>query len=159
MSSNTHAVLRKDTTINDIVEILSKKQKNVKVNSTSIHYMYTIDFETSTDEKRRMFVFTDAELTKSDYGIYGILCHLGYWGESVEILQNLCEHFGGYLDKNDCDDEGFIPINQELFNQVVDQDPMSLVENKILSEFGHEKMKKVLSLFQEYHQIMLNKVT
>ena len=30
---------------------------------------------------------------------------LGYYGKAVEIMKLICEHFGGWIDENDCDDE------------------------------------------------------
>lgn len=36
---------------------------------------------------------------------------LGYWGNSVEIIQKIIEHFGGgWIDENDCDDVTYYPI-------------------------------------------------
>lgn len=33
---------------------------------------------------------------------------LGYWGNSVEIIKDILQHFdGGWLDENDCDDNEF----------------------------------------------------
>lgn len=30
---------------------------------------------------------------------------LGYWGTSIEIIKSITSYFGGWFDKNDCDDE------------------------------------------------------
>ncbi len=37
-------------------------------------------------------------------GVHACL-HFGAWGKSTEILTRIGQHFGGYLDKDDCDNE------------------------------------------------------
>jgi hypothetical protein len=35
-----------------------------------------------------------------------LLLFLIVCGNSIEIMRDICEKFGGWLDENDCDDEG-----------------------------------------------------
>lgn len=41
---------------------------------------------------------------------------LGKWGMSIEVLKAVVEHFGGWLDEDDCDDIPFYRINKETSN-------------------------------------------
>ena len=89
----------------------------------------------------------------NDHGIDGIWLSLGCYGKSVEILRFLCESFGGYLDENDCDEDGFYPINFHLFQQSKEYSEMDIFTNKIISEIGYEHLQKVLLLFEEYKRL------
>ena len=35
---------------------------------------------------------------------------LSLWGSSKEIITSMVQSYSGYIDVNDCDDEGFIPL-------------------------------------------------
>lgn len=37
----------------------------------------------------------------------GVICSLGMWGLSIEIMNLLCIEFGGWIDESDCDNIGF----------------------------------------------------
>ena len=78
---------------------------------------------------------------------------LGKWGNSVEIARYLCETFGGYLDENDCDDEGFYPINFHLYSQGSELQNLMNLGIKVIKEVGYDKLKVVMSLLDEYSEV------
>ena len=38
---------------------------------------------------------------------------LGLFGNSIDIMKDICNHLGGWIDENDCDDESFYWIDKE----------------------------------------------
>lgn len=74
------------------------------------------------EENRSLFYFYDNVNSYENleyYSQYGLedmvkqettTLHLGYWGNSVEIMRNIVSQFEGWLDENDCDDEPYYPI-------------------------------------------------
>ena len=38
---------------------------------------------------------------------------LGCWGSSVQILKDIIEEFGGWIDENDCDDKSFYYVRKK----------------------------------------------
>ena len=39
---------------------------------------------------------------------------LGCWGKSIEIMKAIVEHFGGWLDENDCDESEYYKIDKAV---------------------------------------------
>lgn len=147
MGVNTKAILTKGTTIEQIEAVISNKFQDVQVHANSSGSMY-ITFKDG--EHARTLYVSFANYCEHDYGIAGVWLCLGYWGNSFEILQDLCETFGGYLNKNDCDDEGFYPICYHLYSQGVGFTQTDEFRHKVIKEVGYEKLKSVLALFEEY---------
>jgi hypothetical protein len=148
MGTCSVAIIRKGTTIQQIVEALEKRYTNVEANIKK-DFGYII-FNDGGDFNRNLFVsFTDSCL--HDYGIDGVYLSLGYFGKSVEILKYLCETFGGYLDENDCDDIDFFPINLEKFQKELTPD--EIFQNEIILKFGVDKLNDVLGICEEYLKI------
>jgi hypothetical protein len=109
-------------------------------------------------------IFTDGEHIRSlavsftnscerENGITGVWTSLGMWGNSVEIARYICETFGGYLDENDCDDDGFYPINFHLYSQGKEFTKMDLFRHKVIQELGYDNLFKAMDLFNEFKQI------
>lgn len=148
MSVNTKAIIRKGTTIEMLVDALELKYSNVIVTPSSYDSsFFSITFTIGSDKRRLAVSYYD---TIDDYGIDGVWMSLGCVGESVNIMHYLCDTFGGYLDENDCDDDGFYPISFHLFSLGCDNIQMSELTNKIISKLGYDNLKEALLLFEEY---------
>lgn len=71
--------------------------------------------------ERRNLSFFPRSRDKQTWGTYDQVdvgehaCfHFSYWGKSTEILTRIGQHFGGYLDVNDCDSELDIYIESKI---------------------------------------------
>ena len=148
MSVASIAIIRKGVNLTEIKNELEKKYSDVNILKSNSESFFSIGFYDGT-EKRYLYVSYLGSCL-NDYGIDGIWLSLGYSEKSVEILRFLCESFGGYLDENDCDEEGFHPINFHLFKQSKEYSEMDIFINKVISEIGYEHLQKVLLLFEEY---------
>lgn len=150
MGVDTKAIITKGTTLEKIVEALKKKYANVTVSSGYDSKFFWIVFTDAPDDRSMAVSFNGT--CKQDNGIDGVWISLGCFGNSVEIMKYLCETFGGYLDESDCDDQGFYPINIELYNQGKEFTKRDELVNRIIAEFGYDKIKQVLRLFDEYKE-------
>lgn len=153
MSINTKAIIRKGTTIVEIMEVL----KNHFDCEATIHATYSddffyISFNVNEDEKRRLNIFL-TDTAKNDYDIDGVLLDLGCHGSSVKIMKTLLVKFGGYLDENDCDDKDFYPINLIEFKKGKDFSTLDLFTTKVIQKLGYENLKVALELFSEFKEI------
>jgi hypothetical protein len=151
MSTDTKAIIRKGVSLEEIKTALEKKYTEVEVNNGGSSEMFRITFK-DNDVQRMIWVFYSGSCVR-DCGIDGVWLSLGLWGNSIEIMRYLCEEFGGYIDENDCDDEGFEPVNIELYENGEDFTPMDKFRNKIISELGYKNLNKALNLFEEFKTI------
>jgi hypothetical protein len=155
MSAETKGILRKGTTINQIKEAISKKYadfSNYPIEVSKQSESARIYFNDGA-YKRQLFI-SFANDCEREYGISGIMLILGCWGNSVEIIKYLCETFGGYIDENDLDGEGFYPVNYELYAQELTK--MDEFRFKVLKEVGYEKLDVVMNLLEEYKTLTTN---
>lgn len=148
MGVDSKAVIRKGTTIKQLTEFLETEYENVKVRSTNQDYYFNISFKDEKDGRNLSVFYGD--LGKSDYGLEGVLLSLGLWGNSIEIMKNICNKFGGYLDENDCDDKDFYLINEGEFNKGEDLTEYDLFSQRVIKEFGYEYLEKALKLFEDF---------
>lgn len=149
MGVDTIAILTKGVSIEQLVKAIEEKYGNVEVigrdNAASFVFLDGLD-------KRVLFVsFTNS--CERDNGIAGVWCSLGCWGNSVCIMRYLCETFGGYLDENDCDDEGFYPINFHLYSQGKEFTKLDEFRHKVITELGYDNLDKAMKLFEEYKSL------
>ncbi len=107
-----------------------------------------VNFKDGEDHGSLAISFTNS--CERENGITGVWTSLGKWGNSVEIAKYLCETFGGYIDENDCDDEGFYPINFELYSQGKEFTKLDEFRHKVIKEFGYDKLKVAMELLDEY---------
>jgi hypothetical protein len=150
MGVDTRAILRKGTTIEQIEKAISEKYTEVQVRATMPDFMY-VSFKDGADQRQLAVSFTDS--CERDDGIAGVWVSIGMWGNSVEIVRYLCETFGGYIDENDCDDEGFYPINYHLYSQGTEFTKLDELRHKIIQKIGYDKLQVVLDLFNEYKSL------
>lgn len=150
MGVDTKAILRKGVTIQEIEKAISDKYTEVKVTSTMPDFMY-VTFKDGNDHRQLAVSFSNS--CERDNGISGVWTSLGKWNNSVEIAKYLCETFGGYLDEDDCDDEGFYPINYHLYSQGTDFSKLDEFRHKVIQKVGYDNLKVVMSLFDEYSDI------
>ena len=150
MGVNTTAILRKGLTIEEIEKAISEKYTDVEVRASSNDFMYVI-FKDGADQRQLAISFSNS--CERDNGIAGIWISLGMWGNSIDIARYLCETFGGYLDENNCDDEGYYPINFHLYLQGAEFNQFDLFKNKVIQKFGYKHLKDALSLLYEFKNI------
>jgi hypothetical protein len=148
MSVDTRAILRKGVTIEQIEKAISEKYTEVKVHTLAAPDFMLIQFMDGADHRQLSVSFANS--CERDYGIAGVWVSLGMWGNSVEILTYLCETFGGYLDENDYDDEGFYPINFHLYSQGNEFTKLDEFRHKVINSVGYDKINTVMELFNEY---------
>ena len=155
MSVDTLAIIRQGTTIEEIKDAIFKKYGDGIIKSSSPDFMY-ISFYDGMENRNIAVSFSNS--CKNDYGISGVWLSLNFWGNSVKILKYLCETFGGYLDENDCDDNGFYPINLDEFQKGKDFTYRDLLVNEIISEIGYEKLKVTQKLFKKFFSLNLDEL-
>lgn len=151
MGVDTKAILRKGITIEEIEKAMSEKYTDVEVRATHPDFMY-VTFKDGADQRQLAVSFTNS--CERDNNIAGVWTSLGKWGNSVEIARYLCEIFGGYLDENDCDDEGFYPINFHLYSQGEEFTKLDEFRHKVIKEVGYDKLKSVMKLLDEYSEVV-----
>lgn len=147
MGVDTKAIIRKGVTIEQIQKVLKEKYDDVKVDACD-NEMFRVFFLDKEDKRTLWVSFSDSCLR--DYGIDGVWCSLGMWGNSVQILRYLCETFGGYLDENDCDNEGFYPINFHLYSQGSEFTKIDEFRHSVIEKIGIENLGKAIELFEKY---------
>ena len=151
MGVDTKAILRKGTTIEKIEKAISEKYTDVEVKPTSmLDFMYVI-FKDGADQRQLAVSFTNS--CERDDNIAGVWTSLGLWGNSIEIAKYLCESFGGYIDENDCDDEGYYPINHHLYSQGTEFTKLDEFRHKVITEVGYDKLNSVMKLLDEYLEL------
>lgn len=153
MSADTKAIIRKGTTIVEIMEVIKNHfDSEATILSTSVDGFFYISFNVNEDERRCLNVFL-TDTAKNDYNIDGVLLDLGCYGSSFEIMKILLNEFGGYLDENDCDDKDFYPVNLIEFEKGKDFSTLDLFTTKVIQKLGHENLKVALELFKEFKDI------
>jgi len=156
MGVDTKAIIRKGTSLKEIKEVLEAKYGEVRVvSSYSSNYFRLVFYDGYINRMLSIFIDDTAEI---DHNIDGVLLMLGCSGKSVEIMKTLLDVFGGYLDENDCDDEGFYPVNIEEFKKGKDLTEIDLLTNDIISKLGYEKLDTVLDLFKTYEKPYLKEL-
>lgn len=152
MGVDTRGLLRPSTTEKELVTYLESKYENVKsfVDKRSMDNYFSgfINFTEGT-EKRSIFYLSKGMdnhkidgLNIEDYSYIS----LGKHGNSIGVIKDLCEYFGGAIDEDDCDDEDFYFVNKDLFFKDIDftfEKELSMILNK-------EDYKNVLELIEKY---------
>ncbi len=151
MGVDTKAIIRKGVTLPEIKMCLEEKYGEVVVHNTHADYFFVLGFSDG-EGKRNLNVFF-RDLAKSDYGIEGVLLSLGSWGNSIEIMKTLLGKFGGYLDKNDCDDKGFEPYNPEEYLKGDDMSRHDAFTLEVIHKLGFDKLQIAMELFEKYKKI------
>ena len=147
MSERTVAILRKGTTIVNIIDAMKAKYTNVDTFS-SFEDFFKVTF--NDGQEKRIMSVSLSDSCYHDYGISGTWVSLGYIGNSIEIIKYLCETFGGYFKENDCGDSDFYPINIELYLQGEDFTVRDKFIQEIITELGYSNLKKSLTIFDKY---------
>ena len=127
MSTDTKGLLKGNVSHIEIIEFLKKKfgiteiDHSVKSGGVSekvydkIMYDGYIYFKYK-EEQRSIFYISEHPKGKSytevDDGEYTYVS-LGHNELAEEIIESIVAEFGGYYDRDDCDDEGFVPISKD----------------------------------------------
>lgn len=149
MSVDTKAIIRKGTTIEQIEKVLSYKYENVEIVSSSPDFMY-ITFKDGDDDRTLAVSFTNS--CERDNGIAGVWLSLGKNGNSIEIMKHICNSIGGYIDEDDCDEEGFYPVNYEEYSKGEEFTKLDEFRHKVIAKLGHENLKVAMELIKEYSE-------
>lgn len=123
MSVDTKGIINKKTNVEEIYNyILSKFDSKATIRRYDKGYHDSISvsiyFKDGEDD-RQLFVILDIDDYKNEYSALNFTdesksyawLSLGYWNNSIEIMKSIINQFGGYVDENDCDDEGWYPIS------------------------------------------------
>ena len=115
MGVDTKAILRKETTLEQIVERIEAKYGKVEVepaphDKTFFNLYFKEPCPTPGSATHRGMAVFFGNCAKHDYNIDGVLLSLSHWGSSVEIMKWLLDEFGGFLDEQDCDDKDFYEV-------------------------------------------------
>lgn len=125
MGCDSKAIISKVVSVEDIVKYLESNYTNVRV---GIMYKGVFDYKGSShgfihfkdgDDERELWVSIDPHTSYTDsYDDFDDIevrrCYdnphtgfsLGYWGNSVNILEGIVKYFGtGYVQNNDCGDD------------------------------------------------------
>jgi len=151
MGVDTKAIIRKGTTVKEIKETLEKKYGKVKIHTTNESYYMCFIIDQGDNNRMLSAFFND--YGKSDYGIDGVLLSLGASGKAEEIMNVLLDEFGGYIDKNDCDDIGYEPVNLEAFNKSKEFTEMDKFRNEIIQRLGYDNLEITIFLFDKYKKL------
>jgi hypothetical protein len=154
MGVSTIFILTKGTRVESIASALRSREKytDIDVIINELDYTSMRVFFKDGEAERRMHV-SYANYCEQENGIAGILCSLGHNDNAIEIAKFLCNDFGGYLDENDCDDEGFYPIKFDLYERGVNFTNLDLFKNKVMSQFGYKNLKPAMALLNEFREV------
>ena len=149
MGVDTKAIIRKGTTVEQIVQFIAPKYGNVEVREAGHATSFMLNFKDGEDQ-RTLWAFLHGA---SESGIEGPSLSFGCWGNSVEIMRGICEHFGGYLDENDCDADGYYPINFHLYQQGEDFTPLDEFRHEVIQKIGYDKLHVAMQLLEKFKTI------
>ncbi len=142
----TQAIIRKGTTIEQVVEVLNSKYSVVSVAAPTPTIMF---ISIKDREDLRVIAVSFSNHCQKEYGIEGVYLDINYWGNSVEILKYLCGIFGGYINE-DSTDVNFLPINYHLFTQGVDFSHLDKLRHHLISHIPMDKVPAVMNCLDQY---------
>lgn len=148
MPVSTKAIIRKGVTLDEIVGVLTNRYGKVDVDSRSDETFY-LHFDDGQDKRSLFLYFGSLEEPDPD----GVYCSLNCWGNSVEIMRHLCQEFGGYLDEDDCDGEGYYAINSELLTNERELSPIEQFKLEVINKLGYNNLKTAMELLEKYAKI------
>jgi len=154
MGTDTKGIIRKNITVIELSDYMKTKFSDVAIEKTSYGDMFLILFNDGKDKRTLWCHWGDVSMY--DNYIQGVSLSFGLWGNAIEIMKDIVGHFGGYVDENDCDDNGYYPINIDKFIADAELTDLELFKHKIISSVGIDVMNKVLVLCEEYAK-MVNK--
>lgn len=82
-----------------------------------LHYFHDNIIETGCIQDFIDYTLPKSENVNELLGAYitsGVSISLGLWNNAVEIITEICNHFGGWIDENDCDEIGYKYIEKEV---------------------------------------------
>jgi len=112
MTAKTHGYITKEIELEQIYQfILRNVDENAKVNRYENRFGESNEmavYFTYKGEERRLFtmIYKSRKFSKTGEKSRLIFLDLDYWGHSVEIMRSTISYFSGWLDENDCDNEG-----------------------------------------------------
>ena len=151
MGIDTKGWIRKDTTIDQIKSHIEKNYGKCEVRSTHYQYFFRLQFKDEEDN-RSLCVFLQSDDAQP---ITGVRIDLSFWGNSVKIIEALCNEFGGYILDMDCYDISEVRgINIERFNApCAELTAKDSFKNRIAKKMGFANVQTILELCEEYKNI------
>jgi len=122
MSTDTKGIINKKVSSEEVYNfIYTKIDSSAEFNKDDFGGRIAVD--RIYFQNRTMSIICDHDSERNEYKGLDftdddknyVWLSLGYRGDSIDIMKKIINHFGGYVDENDCDDEGFyyIPTNPE----------------------------------------------
>ena len=117
MSVNTHGkIYDEDVSIENIFNIINTKYnaygdiKFIKEDKNELGYIYSsVYFNDGKDDRKLTIMHFD----KTENEAKHIWLSLGCFGNSVDIIFNIVKQYGGFLEKSDVEEEGYIEIKKD----------------------------------------------
>lgn len=129
MGCDTRGLLKGNPTVEDVIAVLNKK-KEYKVVDSEVSYdnIFKTDSGYLYLKNKRSLLYSSKvldphETTKGEniqIDNYSWVS-LGHDKEAIEIITYLCKEFGGFIDKNDCDDVEFEIVKGKNSKSVTEQ--------------------------------------
>lgn len=115
MGVDTKGITRNKVDYNEVFNFIkqkydSKSNCNISFNRAFKINMGRIEFEYNGEE-RSIFISemeSTEEYPEIEIEVGSLWMSLGMWGSSIEIMNTIMKHFGGYVDESDCDDIGWV---------------------------------------------------
>lgn len=157
MGVSTTSIIRKNVSIQEIQEFISVSYGSCELLTTSIDDYFVCVFSDNQD-KRQLNIHTDVDNILCEQGIQGVLLSLGYWGNAVQIMENIANHFGGYVQNNDCIDDFFRPINETKFLQEGDLSKENYFKMMFFRKMNRRNISfnEMSDLLDQHKEIVLN---
>ena len=117
MSVNTHGkIYDEEVSIENIFNIINTKYnaygdiKFIKEDKSELGYIYSsVYFNDGKDDRKLTIMHFD----KTENEAKHIWLSLGCFGNSVDIIFNIVKQYGGFLEKSDAEEEGYIEIKKD----------------------------------------------
>ena len=117
MSVNTHGkIYDEEVSIENIFNIINTKYnaygdiKFIKEDKNELGYIYSsVYFNDGKDDRKLTIMHFD----KTENEAKHIWLSLGCFGNSVDIIFNIVKQYGGFLEKSDVEEEGYIEIKKD----------------------------------------------
>lgn len=149
MSIDTKGLLIGKVNFEHIKDVIEKKignvtrfeinEKNTYDDGSNYSQSAYISFEDREDKRMLCCFFSSCQydcsnIEEIDHNQQYTQVSLGMWGNSEQIMENIVEEFGGYIDINDCDKEGYKMVKCEKSVQL--RPVIHVTKEEINEKFG-----------------------
>lgn len=159
MSVDSKAIVRANVSLEQIVDCLSTEFSDIEVLNTNTENFFRVHFSNSSGKTCVMWVSYNFADNLAEKGINGIAISSSFRyddGIGAKAVKLVVETFGGYYDENDCDDEGFVPVNIHLLEQGGGLSELEKFKHKVIAKVGFSKLNDILELLNSYLAVHLS---